>query len=323
MTSISAKATDIVVRTARRMLDARNSLELEAIKTEVGLEIAQQAWYQLGDGEKAIVSSTAKIGATPGSAKVRDRVLQTARRMLNASSGAELKAIKTEVGAELANKAWRSMEDEERSKIKAIAKIEQALLFPVEAPDDPSSWELQPAPSRAPLELGWELAAIDAALDAWDEESLPEDSGPLLALKNLLDRCEETDRAYKNKLDDVASLIRNRELMAEARAAEAQRLQQLAEADRALAERLKARLQRHLEERGIQRVNTLRHQITLATDSAKRSIHFADTPLPELPQRFQDLGGECEESTTCEVPQAGEQLPFASWEEPSEQLKTE
>ena len=261
MTSFSAKIPEIVLRTARKMLDARNSSELEAIKAEVGLEVARQAWYQLGDGEKAIVESTAELSPSAANATTRDKARHIACRMLNAASSVELKAIKTEVGAELANKAWRCMGSQERAKIKAISRTEQALLFPVKAEplvepeslaesEDYPDWEVRPVRPRTFLELGPELEEIDAAIDTWEETELPDDRGPLLVLRNWLDRQAETDEAYRDKLDRYAALIRNRELMAEARVAEARRLQELAEADLALVERLKQQLQVHLKDLG-------------------------------------------------------------------------
>lgn len=134
--------------------------------------------------------------------------------------------------------------------------------------------------------------AADAAITAW---------------------LEETGEALSKKLDGYAALIRETEIRAASRKAEASRLSDLARADDAAVKRLKDRLRWFFEDRGIQKMETERFRFTLATNGGKPPV-ILKVPvecLPEWAKRvtfapdLEAIRGEIEKGGTVEFAEIG------------------
>jgi hypothetical protein len=113
-------------------------------------------------------------------------------------------------------------------------------------------------------EVGGEVSEADAeaAVDAW---------------------LSETQEATAEKLDRYAALIRELEARGAARKGEAGRMAALADADAAAVKRLKDRLCWFLQAHGLERVETARFRLTLASNGGKAPLllHTAPEHLPE------------------------------------------
>jgi hypothetical protein len=97
----------------------------------------------------------------------------------------------------------------------------------------------------------------------------------------------EADAPLKQKLDAYASVIRERELKAAARKAEADRVAALARTDANAVARLKERLKYFFESEGLQKIETDRFKFSISGNGglAPVIVHVDPEQLPEWAQR--------------------------------------
>lgn len=116
-------------------------------------------------------------------------------------------------------------------------------------------------------EVGGDVSEADAeaAIDAW-----------------LL----ETEGARNAKLDSYAALIREIELRAAGRKAEAERLAALAKSDSATVDRLRGRLLWFLQDQGLGKVETERFRLTVCANGGKAPVRLLVAP-EQLPGEYQ------------------------------------
>ena len=124
----------------------------------------------------------------------------------------------------------------------------------------------------------------------------------------LLQLGEERDR----KLDNYSALIVEMTSRAAARKAEAQRLLELAAADENRARLLKDRLKYFLETHKLKTVETPRYRLSVAKNGGKAPLVLKNGLAPtQLPERFQKVNVEPNNTAIREALEAGQVLDFA------------
>lgn len=119
----------------------------------------------------------------------------------------------------------------------------------------------------------WDIAAEFEALD-----NLVSEGGELTdELEKLF---AELDTDLEGKVDGYASWVTMLLARSEARKQEAKRMTELARIDEAAAERCKARLFDFFKARGIQRMDTRRHRISVAGNGGLVPLSIDETKLP-------------------------------------------
>ena len=116
---------------------------------------------------------------------------------------------------------------------------------------------------------------------------------------------EGLDAALEDKADDYAGLVRSLELRRDARKAEAKRIAQLAEADDALADRLKERLKEAMQATGKLKLDTPRFKLSVAGNGGKQPLEVAVEPTALAP-RFQAVKVEANKEAIRAALEAGE-----------------
>lgn len=150
------------------------------------------------------------------------------------------------------------------------------------------------------LELGDELRNVLALAEAEGGE-----------LSTWLDSWfERVSEDLEAKLDSYATLIREHELRAQARKAEADRLAQRAAADANFAKRLKERLKLFMEQTGQHRVETPRFNISLARNGGALPVRLDVSP-DLLPVQFQQRTITAATDAIRKALLAGESVPGA------------
>lgn len=126
------------------------------------------------------------------------------------------------------------------------------------------------------LEIGDELGDVLALIE--------DNSGELDSYLSVW--FEKIQEDLQNKADNYACLVRELELRATARKAEAERLAELSATDANLAKRLKARLLAFMEMNSIPRIDTARYRITVAKNGGLVPVKVTVTG-EELPPSYQ------------------------------------
>lgn len=156
-------------------------------------------------------------------------------------------------------------------------------------------------------------------LDARDEharalhELLGELQGDLSdegAAQIIDDWLAERDRPLKQKLDGYGSVIRERESLAVARRAEAERLNALARADENTVKRLKDRLRWFFEAESITSLETPRFKFSIAQNGGLAPLLVYALP-EDLPGKFQKVVISPNNEKIRAALEAGEQLTYA------------
>ena len=119
---------------------------------------------------------------------------------------------------------------------------------------------------------------------------------------------EGLDAALEDKADDYAGLVRSLELRRDARKAEAKRIAQLAEADDALADRLKERLKEAMEATGKVKIETPRFKLAVAGNGGKQPLEVAVEPTALAPQ-YQAVKVEANKEAIRAALEAGTAVP--------------
>lgn len=121
----------------------------------------------------------------------------------------------------------------------------------------------------------------------------------------------EMDSDLKAKVDGYAAYVTELLALAAARNDEAKRLRERAKVNENAAKRLKERLLWALQERGIERLDTLRYTVTVSTAGGlqKLDVHV---PAEELDEKFQRVAIEADNKAIREAIEAGEDVEGAT-----------
>jgi len=116
------------------------------------------------------------------------------------------------------------------------------------------------------------------------------------------------DIVLEAKADDYAGLIQELLVRAEARAEEARRIRALADADRALADRLKQRLKEAMETTGKLKLDTPRFKLAVAGNGGKQPLEVTVDPATLAPQ-YQAVKVEANKDAIRAALEAGTSVP--------------
>lgn len=116
------------------------------------------------------------------------------------------------------------------------------------------------------------------------------------------------DAALEDKAEDYAGLIRSLELRRDARVEEARRMRALADADAALAERLKERLKAAMEATGKLRLDTNRFKLVVAGNGGKQPLEVTGEPTALAP-KYQAIRVEFNKDAIRADLEAGKAVP--------------
>lgn len=133
---------------------------------------------------------------------------------------------------------------------------------------------------------------------------------------------QENSVALDKKLDGYGALIREREALAEARKAEAARLQALAKTDENTAKRLKERLQYFFEERGITKQETARFKFSVVANGGKAPLLIDEGICPEdMPEVWQKVTVDFDRDAIRQALEAGAKISCARLAERGRSLR--
>jgi hypothetical protein len=116
------------------------------------------------------------------------------------------------------------------------------------------------------------------------------------------------DAALEDKAEGYASVIQELALRAKARKDEASRIRALAEADEAVADRLKKRLKEAMETTGKQVIDTPRFKLSVAGNGGKQPL-VIETPVDDLPAEFKVVRHEPNKDAIRAALEAGTTVP--------------
>lgn len=122
---------------------------------------------------------------------------------------------------------------------------------------------------------------------------------------------EEMDSDLKGKVDGYAAYVTELLALAAARNDEAKRLKERAKVNENAAKRLKDRLLWALQERGIDKVETLRYTVSVSTAGGMQKLDV-QVPAEELPPRFQKVTIDADNKAIREAIAAGEDVDGAT-----------
>lgn len=140
---------------------------------------------------------------------------------------------------------------------------------------------------EAILEGGADSAEAQAALDA---------------------HLADLDAALDAKADDYAALITSLNARAAARSIEAKRMRQLADADEALADRLKERLKTVMETTGRTKIDTARFRLSVAGNGGKQPL-VIDADPATLPKHLTAVRVEADKEAIRAALEGGATIP--------------
>ena len=141
---------------------------------------------------------------------------------------------------------------------------------------------------------------IDALLDGGQADAD--------ASKALEEHLAGLDEALDQKAESYASVIQGLALRAKARREEASRIRDLAEADEAVADRLKTRLKEAMEATGKTKIDTPRFKLAVAANGGKQSLAI-DTPADDLPPAFRVVRHEPNKDAIRAALESGQAVP--------------
>ena len=116
------------------------------------------------------------------------------------------------------------------------------------------------------------------------------------------------DAALEDKAEGYASVIQELALRAKARKDEAARIRALAEADEAVADRLKRRLKEAMEATGKTKIDTPRFKLSVAGNGGKAPL-VIEAPVDDLPSEFRVVRHEPNKDAIRAALEAGTAVP--------------
>lgn len=115
------------------------------------------------------------------------------------------------------------------------------------------------------------------------------------------------DEALDQKAEDYAAVIMSLQARSDARAAEAKRIRELANADATVAQRLKERLKQAMETTGRVRIDTTRFRLTVANNGGKQPMLIEDASA--VPAEFIVQVPEVDKDAVRAALEAGRPVP--------------
>lgn len=115
------------------------------------------------------------------------------------------------------------------------------------------------------------------------------------------------DEALDQKAEDYAAVIMSLQARSDARAAEAKRIRELANADATVAQRLKERLKQAMETTGRVRIDTTRFRLTVANNGGKQPMLIEDQSA--IPTEFIVQVPEVDKDAVRAALEAGRAVP--------------
>lgn len=115
------------------------------------------------------------------------------------------------------------------------------------------------------------------------------------------------DEALDQKAEDYAAVIMSLQARSDARAAEAKRIRELANADATVAQRLKERLKQAMETTGRVRIDTTRFRLTVANNGGKQPMLIEDQSA--IPTEFIVQVPEVDKDAVRAALEAGRPVP--------------
>ena len=115
------------------------------------------------------------------------------------------------------------------------------------------------------------------------------------------------DEALDQKCEDYAAVIMSLQARSDARAAEAKRIRELANADATVAQRLKERLKQAMETTGRVRIDTTRFRLTVANNGGKQPMLIEDESA--IPTEFIVQVPEVDKDAVRAALEAGRPVP--------------
>lgn len=152
-------------------------------------------------------------------------------------------------------------------------------------------------------ELSQEMAALDEALAQAENPDAPE-------VKALIERAMDLTTERKIKIEGCCRLIRELESRAEARRAEAKRLNERAQIAENAAERVKAFLMNAMHVMGIKKEDTEHFTVTVANNGGKLPMTIDDDKVPDAYTTLETVVKVDKERIRKEL-EDGQQLAFA------------
>ena len=116
------------------------------------------------------------------------------------------------------------------------------------------------------------------------------------------------DAALDDKAEGYASVIQELALRAKARKDEAARIRALAEADEAVADRLKKRLKEAMESTGKTKIDGLKFKLSVAANGGKQPL-IIDGSADDLPPEFRVVRHEPNKDAIRAALEAGTAIP--------------
>jgi hypothetical protein len=152
------------------------------------------------------------------------------------------------------------------------------------------------------------LYAIQNEIESLIDALLEGGGGDMAANEALEQHLAGLDEALDQKAESYASVIRSLELRARARKDEASRIRDLAEADEAVADRLKKRLKEAMEATGKTKIDTPRFKLSVAGNGGKAPL-VIDGSADDLPPQFRVVRHEPNKDAIRAALESGEAVP--------------
>jgi len=167
------------------------------------------------------------------------------------------------------------------------------------------------------------MSLIDIADDARAlDKLLDEADGDLTGMEQIIDDWkQELGDKFEEKVDSYAALITEKMRMYQVRQGEAERLTRLALTDKNRADWLKGMLKHVFAELGVQKMDTDRYRLSVATNGGKKKLDIY-VPANELPAEYilpTDL--EADKKAIRLALEAGEIIPGAVLQERGTSLR--
>jgi hypothetical protein len=169
------------------------------------------------------------------------------------------------------------------------------------------------------IEISLDMTMLDQELEDLIDSPDAQDE----AIAKYLDNLAKATTLRDQKLDNYAGLIRELEIRADARKAEAKRLSDRAAVDQSKADRLKRSLQNFFGAHELKTVETNRFRLTLANNGGKLPVIFDSRPVEELPEQFTKTKTvtSADNEAIRKALDGGEKLGFAWFGERTQSLR--
>ncbi|WP_036489161.1 siphovirus Gp157 family protein [Myxosarcina sp. GI1] len=159
------------------------------------------------------------------------------------------------------------------------------------------------------LDLNSELQQLNELIDSVSSSFIPPELE--VAFEDLLNRKDETEAAYFDKIDNIAALIQSRKYWIGVRQKELKRLSRLIRSDRHNLNWLQSYLLAHLQNKEMNKLRTKRFNLTVADNGGKRPMIIDDIPPSSVPHELCKIRLEVDRDAVRHALESGRRLRFA------------